>query len=305
MQASTSFLEIRSSPCERKGMETSGALPQQGVSFGATALTGVSHLESDPPVECQDVVLAEIANKQCVLLAVADGLGSALHARYGASVAIEAVRDHGSSWAARLESEAPTRCASLLKDFIRDVRERWTEILTEGSSASERTAGLYEYACTLTVAFVYPKMIACVGVGDGFIVVGRLSETPDKVSHHLILGQERSGRYANETSTLAGRDWRERTKCSIVLDPKVGAVVVSTDGLEECLLDDRRVCVAPGVYETRTIGVHGELLNRLRHCILTEATPAGALESTLRAFPTVMDGEGKGDDVGLAMVAWR
>jgi len=185
------------------------------------SVTGTSHRSKAIP--CQDANQFLLLENGVLLIAVADGAGSARRSQLGAFEAVEAAID------------------VLHKDLIEgipDEEAEWESLITKAFSharraviqlAQDETTPVHDFATTLTLAVVDHEWLITGQIGDGVIVAqmdsGELfTATPPQ-----------RGEYANETffltmdNALAGLDGRiYRQKRDI---EEVTALAVMTDGL--------------------------------------------------------------------------
>lgn len=187
-----------------------------GWRVAAASVVGTSHIARDQP--CQDAHVVRILPDGSLLIAVADGAGSAARSEDGARIATETAAD---AIEAALLSETPT------------TAEAWEAVL-RGAFAAARKAlaafadseqiGLRDLAATLSCTVVTEKFVAVAQLGDGLVV----TEDPDGQLASVIAPDR--GEYANETSFLVEKDAAERIKFWGDARP-VRAVAASTDGL--------------------------------------------------------------------------
>lgn len=194
--------------------------------FGASA-TGTAHGERGTP--CQDAhALVELPGGGLVV-AVADGAGSASHSEQGAWIAVETAADaaaaavaEGGSGPARSAVAAARRA---LEEAVSDGQSDSGDE-TEAEGASPRRLG--DLACTLLVAVVTGDSVDAAQVGDGAIVVRRGGELE-------VLVPSAAGEFLNETCFLTSSGWTEdlRLRSATAVD----AVAVMSDGLQLLALD--------------------------------------------------------------------
>ena len=193
-----------------------GAKPWRTV---ACSVAGTSHVESGRP--CDDVsVVVEIG--RTVLLAVADGAGSARHSRKGATVAVAASVDAATR---RLGvGEAPADRAEwrlLLAECLRRARS--------AIDACEEPRG--ELACTLLLAIVHEGTLATVAVGDGWVVAEDLSGETRAVL------RPSKGEYFNETFFVSSDTFLSRAAFGVEPADDLAAIAVLSDGLDMVACD--------------------------------------------------------------------
>lgn len=184
----------------------------------SAAVQGVSHVRQDLP--CQDAAGYQVRADGVLVIALADGAGSARFSELGAVFAVEE--------ALRVLSDAPDRFAE---------EERWEELLREVFSAARQAvmqlaenpesgepASPREYACTLTCAIAMGDRLAVGQVGDGAAVA------VDANGDLFALTRLQRGEYANETHFLVEEDALDHLVIEVT-DRPVKALAVMSDGL--------------------------------------------------------------------------
>ena len=126
---------------------------------------GGSHTKTGDP--CQDAHRWRVLPCGTLVIAIADGAGTAALAEIGAKMAVTAA----------LEAVCGSLGAAVRDD---DTDEEWRAMLVGGLNAalellkieaSTRQAALRDFACTLAVAVARPgRMIAAIQIGDGAVV---------------------------------------------------------------------------------------------------------------------------------------
>jgi hypothetical protein len=183
---------------------------------GASAV-GAGHLRSGTP--CQDAFGVRSLRGGGLIIASADGAGSAARSAEGADCAVHALLD-------AMES-AMDGTASLDADW----ESTFHGAFGAARAAVERLAAsgddpLRAFATTLTCALAVGDRVAVAQIGDGLVVV------EDESGQFASVPADRPirGEYVNETVFLTGRNGLD----NIILAEHAGdarAVVVSTDGL--------------------------------------------------------------------------
>lgn len=164
--------------------------------------TGASHVRDKQP--CQDA-FAFRPTDDGVVIAVADGLGSASSSDRGARAAVDAAVGGAPD---PLEMVARARAAL----------ERIAE---------EDQVPLRDLACTLLCAVVTGDTVVTAHIGDGAIV--GLSERL-----HLVSAPEHT-EYLNEVTPLTADDWEDHVRTAGPL-PDTRGLAVFTDGLERAAI---------------------------------------------------------------------
>ncbi len=189
--------------------------------LGASVI-GSSHRRGQLP--CQDAHEVRQLAQDVVILAVADGLGSAAWADQGAQTAVAA---------------ALTRLETTLADQYPTELECWAQLLPPAFAAA-RTALeglpqapatlLRDYATTLIVALVTPNGLSIGQLGDGAVVV----QSAD--GQLQTLSRPQRGEFANETLPLTAPDALAAVCYTNWAEP-IQALAAFTDGLQQLCLE--------------------------------------------------------------------
>jgi hypothetical protein len=162
------------------------AAPTRWKGLG-TSVTGTSHLKSNLP--CQDALQWRITPGNILLVAVADGAGSAKYA------------DVGSALAAKTAIEALTKkflnganfrenATNDLKEIVQSARAR---LITE---SVQRETPVRDFATTLLIAVIGMDWIAAAQIGDGAVLGGDAPESLRAITRPVV------SEYLNETQFL-------------------------------------------------------------------------------------------------------
>lgn len=192
---------------------------QAGV---ALSVPGSSHLRDGRG--CDDACAVQW-RRGAWLMAIADGAGSAPRSRAGARLAVSSamvwLRDNPLTAADKSPEGHLQRC-------FRSTRKRVMAL----ASGEGRPA--HEYATTLAVAIVRPRLALAMHVGDGAVVV-RHREGP-----YETLSREAKGGAANVADFLTDPDFLQRARFKR-LKGDFDAAAGMTDGLEPlAFTPDRR-----------------------------------------------------------------
>lgn len=188
----------------------------------AASIPGAGHVRRGLP--CQDAHRVEELPRGGMVVAVADGLGSAPCAEQGAHLAVDTAV---TALRAALETGQPKQGAA----WRQVVRQAFTEArATLAACAAAEARPLADYATTLLVAVVTNKGVAVGQVGDG-AVVARLA--PGRL---VTLSKPQRGEFANETQPLTHAD--AVPVVTYVCQPgHVQALALFTDGVQQLCLD--------------------------------------------------------------------
>jgi hypothetical protein len=211
----------------KKSMEHSAEIIQQTEQAAAptvaaawrvvgAAVPGVSHLRLVLP--CQDVQAVRVLASGDLLVAMADGAGSARLSDQGAACAVDAALD---ALAARLEDSRPESQVAwelLLLEVFAASRQAVLALADEGQESAR------EYASTLTCVVVTADQLAIGQIGDGAVV------GIDQDGVMFTATRLQRGEYANETHFITQNDALEQVVISVRAHVLRGVAVMS-DGL--------------------------------------------------------------------------
>jgi hypothetical protein len=186
------------------------------------SVRGASNAKLGRP--CQDVWAWEVVGPDFVVVAVADGAGSAYRGKVGAEVA------------SRVAVEFLGHCLRTEPATIdeADWRARLTQTLLRAREAVEaearrRALVARDLATTLILVAAGPEITAAAQVGDGAAIVG------DRTGGASALTVPPVGEYANETTFLTDPEAIDRGQ--VAFKPEAAAhVVVISDGLQRLAL---------------------------------------------------------------------
>jgi len=152
--------------------------------FGV-AVQGSSHERFGIP--CQDACEWKSTTDGTLVVAVADGAGSAIHSAVGAQTAVRVVIDYLADSDRLQKVNSETSWDVLAKETLQTVL---ASIQTEAKS---RDSSVKEFATTLLFAVLGPDWIAACQIGDGAIVIR------DSSKQLQVLTRPVSGEHVNET----------------------------------------------------------------------------------------------------------
>lgn len=158
----------------------------------AVAVQGTSHHKINVP--CQDAVHWQISPKDALVIAVADGAGSASLAEIGAKIAVRKAVEHLCSSEMILADGIDLAWQGMLMGAFQFA------LAAVVAEAGIRQMPLREFASTLIVTLSTPDFVLVGHIGDGASVVGG-----DDGSVCLLTGPQ-NGEYANETTFLISPD---------------------------------------------------------------------------------------------------
>lgn len=180
------------------------------------SVVGTSHLETGAP--CQDAYLVRALPTGELIIAMADGAGSAPRSAEGAALAVRSAVD-SLTWAC--QEEAPGD-AEVWQNTMRQCFIDASHALIE--MAEREGSALRQFATTLTCAVLTTDLVVLGQIGDGFAVA------QDEEQMLVALSVPQRGEYANEAYFLTMPDALDAVDVSVhIMDAR--AVALSTDGL--------------------------------------------------------------------------
>lgn len=194
---------------------------------------GTSHIRAGRP--CDDAhdyrILTTDQGTELLLIAVADGAGSAAQAARGAKAVVETA----SEAAARLllqqhEPANEEQWRDALAGILTATRAELINVANEvGVSVTTKTGGtpnLRDFATTLLLTLITSNWIAAVQVGDGAVVIQRVGGLA------VSLTSPSQSKYINETNFVTDDDYREVAEYTVLPRGALFAVALLTDGLQ-------------------------------------------------------------------------
>ncbi len=192
-----------------------------GWRYVCASVPGVAHVADDLP--CQDASAAHWLQPpdaaSTLLLAVADGAGSAAQSGIGAALACQTLLAELTRW---LSQPSPDWTPAVAEQAIQQVQTALAQHATE--------AGLpiRELACTLLGAALTADRALFLQIGDGVIVIG----TTD--GYRPVFWPQ-GGEYPNETYFVTDPTAAARLECCLLTEP-VTEVALLSDGLQSLAL---------------------------------------------------------------------
>lgn len=193
----------------------------------SASATGTSHTKNNTP--CQDAHRWTLMENGTLLIAVADGAGSAERSQAGAVTAVEiAVTFMEGALTTMIPADEPA-WERLLTEAFKQARAA-VFALAEADNLSPR-----DFASTLTLAIANEAWLVTGQIGDGVVVAQTLS------GELITVSPPQRGEYANEThfliadnalSEFDGRIYRQEETIECI-----SALAVMTDGLLRLALD--------------------------------------------------------------------
>jgi len=199
----------------------------------ASALqVGTSHIIRDAP--CQDAIsVVEFADRNgtpWILAALSDGAGSSPHSEQGSKYAVECFTD----FMREALAEAPPIDDTELEDLVSRAVDLVRRTINEVAQTHEREA--IDYAATFLGSVSNAERTAFVQLGDGAIIHGAQNNW-----ELVFLPQH--GEFANHTFFVTEEQHMDRIQLKVTSSPAF--VVLTSDGLEECLIQPKTNEVHP------------------------------------------------------------
>lgn len=191
--------------------------PENRWQAAGISVQGISHLKNRVP--CQDAHIWRKVSGEAIVLAVADGAGSAPLSQVGAARAAVAAVD----WVDELLKEAwPANKAEwrqLLAASLQTAHE------SVRASAERRKVPARELATTLIVAVATPGLAAAIQVGDGACVV--VSDTGEVIA----LTAPHHSEFVNETIFFTSPDYLDVAQFGLCAR-RISGIAALSDGLQ-------------------------------------------------------------------------
>ncbi|MFL6255017.1 MAG: PP2C family serine/threonine-protein phosphatase [Pyrinomonadaceae bacterium] len=204
--------EVRggASPCRRPD--------SRGWRLAAAQERGTSH-ETKGEV-CQDAYGLAMPSPEVLIIAIADGAGSAKYAEVGAGIAAS----RGvAQLCARLAEEGADFGDAELKNILREGLVAAREAVEAGAAALD--AGARDLATTLILIIARPELVAVSQIGDGATVIA------NEEGEIIALTSPPVGEYVNEATFLTSSDALS-TAQTILWRGRAAQLAAFSDGLQ-------------------------------------------------------------------------
>lgn len=189
----------------------------------AASVAGSGHIERDAP--CQDAHRVAVTAAGDLVIAVADGAGSAPRSDEGARVAVDAAVDCAVA-AAEGETELDEAAVRAAVAAARDA----VHAAAAGDAACDRRDPR-DLATTLAVVVAAGDRVLAAQVGDGAVVLQRDGGDLE------VLGPVDRAEFLNETCFLTSSGWEDEMRVDVAPAAGLAGVAVMTDGLQLLALD--------------------------------------------------------------------
>lgn len=184
-----------------------------------TSVIGTSHMARQGV--CDDAHFGAALDDGTLLLAVADGAGSAVRSAAGA---LRAVQSAVAYLANRLASARPGHAS----DWEELLRETLAATQKQVAALADETDGarLRDFATTLLLAAANTDHVATLQVGDGAIVLRSIHGTLE------VLSPAATSEYINETNFLTSESGLRDALITVRPAQAIDAMALLTDGVE-------------------------------------------------------------------------
>ncbi len=185
------------------------------------AVQGISHQKQGLP--CQDALEYRCLPGGSLLVALADGAGSAVCSELGAQTAVEAAI---ASLISGLDHGQPTECCGWVDLFWGTFESARASLI---KLSEENGDPLSAFATTLTCLAATPEKLIVAQLGDGAVVAGGADGVLDTVT------TAQRGEYANETFFLTQEQALDLVAIQVI-DLPMYSLAVMSDGLTRLAL---------------------------------------------------------------------
>lgn len=181
-----------------------------------SSVVGTSHLERNFP--CQDASASIVLPDQTLIIAVADGAGSASRSEEGAVRAVHSSLNYLSIQLETHKPEDEEQWRVLLESTLKQVRTAVETLAGDGE--------LRELGSTLLLVVATEEWLVTLQLGDGGIV------SRDSTGGLQVLTIPGDSEYINETSFITSNAYLSEAHYSARPASDVNAVAVFTDGIQ-------------------------------------------------------------------------
>lgn len=188
---------------------------------------GTSHVQHNLP--CQDAFAWKIID-DTLMIAVADGLGSAIKAEQASKAIVEEAlhlfsnKKFSHKKVAFVQQQGEADQADLLRGIFIEARTLLQQI------ATIEEAPLKDYASTFLVAILHPNGFIAGQIGDGAMVVKKADDSL------MLVNTPQQGEYINETIPITADNALEALSIS-AYQGEIKAFAAFSDGLQNLALD--------------------------------------------------------------------
>ena len=202
----------------------------------ARCQVGTSHAATGLP--CQDYASYERYEKYCIG-AVSDGAGSRSFSEYGSRLAVDESLNYLTEKLKCSSNKNPfssqTNAEDIFHGLISTVREKINEKAIRLTNELKQQVFPSDLACTLLVFVAFPKGVAAMQLGDGFIVVRDHSSTEYKL---LFPSNKDDDLPVNYTTFITSEKEEIESGLQVgISSNRISFICASTDGLEGGAID--------------------------------------------------------------------
>jgi hypothetical protein len=188
------------------------------------SVCGTSHLARGTP--CQDAHQIRTLVNRTVVIAVADGAGSAARSEEGSRLAVQASVEALTASLGNLKVLPDTSLADALTGAASCARAALLDAAGVTTNIAAPSANVDEFATTLLLVAITCQWIGVLQVGDGAIAA--LDDGGDVQILTVADGSE----YLNETTFLTSHNWFESAYSNVVPADRYSGIAVMSDGLQ-------------------------------------------------------------------------
>ncbi len=252
----------------------------------AATAAGASHAKDNTPnQDAVDYRLVQVGGEQVVVVAVADGAGSAPRSDEGSQIAVKTAVESIVDGISKRPAAASSQ--HLATSLVRNAIKRAKNAVARYGRTNQ--VPIRELACTLIVAVTGERLVTAAQVGDGAVIAFNIDNGAART-----LCAAHTGELANETTFITSRT-RPHLVASVghASVGDYGALALITDGLQNLALTMPQ--------REAFMGFWNPMLNDLAHTDQPEAVP-----DRLRSFITSERVQSRtGDDVTIAIAVRR
>jgi len=172
---------------------------------------------------CQDAHAIVTLDDGTLIVAVADGAGSAKRSEEGALRAVQSSTQYLSAHLSERLPQTPDECESLLIEALSNACAA-----LEGLAPGEE---IKDVATTILLTIVTDLWLATIQVGDGAVVCR------DSFEHLSVLSEKGSSEYINETTFLTSSDYLNQAPRVTMSSADINGIAMFTDGIQMLALN--------------------------------------------------------------------
>jgi len=182
----------------------------------SASVIGTSHITMQKP--CQDAHGVLVLDNGVLIVAVADGAGSARRSEDGSRCAVDTALRYLGEQLQGQQPDGMEACETLLQNAVEKCRSALQELAPTGKFG--------DVATTLLLTIVTDQWLSTAQIGDGAVVC---RSNPGGLR---VLSDLRRGEYVNETTFLTSSDYRSRLHQVTLPSKDVDALAMFSDGIE-------------------------------------------------------------------------